>query len=661
MMTSTNDNGVWKPGAPFNKNEIQWPQSYYLRPLPAGAPRHRWWNCSYYRGSQNQHVQISYSSDATTSELIAQEFLNEPVLGFDMEWPWDPIRQAEGKIALIQIACENKIALFHIALYGSKTTEELIVPSLRRIIESAHILKTGVAIMNADFRKLKAEFPLQPRGAFELSHLYNLITFGSRDPKQVTTRLRKLSLMVETHLGFPLDKGPVRKSNWSLPLDDKQKAYAANDAYAGFMLFHCMNAKRLKMSPKPPLPKLAEFYQPFANSPIILVQLEPETDEAKAKVFTAVDFFVRPQPRSQAQNSYAQAIIRHRQLAEKRAKESSEKTKLPLEPATSNRDIANQGSGNRKSLGCASSDELYRQLYEHRKTHAALKGCLPYTVAANLVLEALARDRPTNSQELLCIEGIGKDEVTSYGPAWLRIIAGFKAEHESKPSQSSISNMPTSLHPEGFFKLPQPHPSDQPPKRKRTIDAVNSKKPLSPQPVASTGLSFQFTETRLNDDEAPAKGDDGVCHDGSDEPKSGSLNASPSSSLLKRKRAECSNSPCKKTNTASLTPNASEVSAPPPVNEAPQPEPLSPKHKLLRKKLDAYVKSVVWAMDPKPTQPIVSGDTLQCLVTTLPRNLDEFHKVPDIQAFIQACEGVQKDLWLTFSTWTRDSGLVPSS
>ncbi|KAI1212347.1 uncharacterized protein F4807DRAFT_367636 [Annulohypoxylon truncatum] len=637
-MSSKDNDGIWRPVASFDKNEIQWPLSFSLQSPLEGAPRRKWWEHTYYRGPENQSVQILYSTDASNSELIAQQFLNEPVLGFDMEWPWDNIRKVEGKVALIQIACKDKIALFHIALHNGKTTEELIVPSLRRIIESAHIMKTGVAIMSGDFRKLTGEFPLQPRGVFELSHLYNLVTFGSRNLREVNTRLRKLSLIAEDHLGLPLDKGPIRTSNWNLPLDDKQKTYAANDAYASYMLFHCMNAKRLTMSPKLPLPKLAESYLPFRIADIVLTQLEVEADGGKVKVLTAMDFFVPPQPRDDQSS--------------RRANEGNNSTEsLTRQRIQQKLDQLRRGhSYRREKAKIISPDELYQRLAKHRDTVAATQGCHPHTIAPDTVLEVLARERPNSFLQIVRIKGLDKSNGIKYGNDWLRIIQGSAKEHHSKHLKPSVSGIPANSHPKDMFQQLQPHPSDQPSKRMRTTEANNSEELVPSVPTASTGLSFQFNETRL--DEVPVEKDDGVHHNESHEPALGSP------SPLKRKRTECT-----VPSALELTsvPNPSEVPAPASVDEAAQPESLSFKQKLLRRKLDAYVKSVVCSMSPKPTQPIVSEATLHCLVTTLPRTLDEFHEVPGIEGFFQACQGVKKDLWLTFSTWTRTSGLVPSS
>jgi hypothetical protein len=222
-----------------------------------------WWSHRLYRGPENKPVQILYSKTKEESEKIARQFLDEPVVGFDMEWPWNDYKKSElqNKIGLIQIASEDKIGLIHIGLHPGNTTDDIIAPSLRKLIEDPKIGKLGVGILSADFNRIRRFFKLDPKGAVELSHLYRLTKFGGHKPELVSTKLVSLARLVEDQLGHPLYKGDVRTSNWSKPLSQDQINYAAGDAYAGYMLYHCMNHKRLRMKPSPPLPIYAENYR----------------------------------------------------------------------------------------------------------------------------------------------------------------------------------------------------------------------------------------------------------------------------------------------------------------------------------------------------------------------------------------------------------------
>ncbi|ORX96970.1 hypothetical protein BCR34DRAFT_497317, partial [Clohesyomyces aquaticus] len=185
-----------------SEEEVQWPLSYRIH-LPedvsgqwfSGPTQQRWWNRALYRGPKDQAVQILYAKTKAESEAIAKQFLNKPIVGFDMEWPWDSEKRKrlQDKVGLIQIACEDMIGLFHIGLHIGRTCDDIIAPSLRKIIESPNITKTGVAVLNADFSRLIKFFGLKPKAAFELSHLHRLVTFGPRKPELITTKLVKLA------------------------------------------------------------------------------------------------------------------------------------------------------------------------------------------------------------------------------------------------------------------------------------------------------------------------------------------------------------------------------------------------------------------------------------------------------------------------------------
>lgn len=237
------------PATASSKEVVPWPLSFHIppslsRPLHGRPLSGQYWSHTLYRGPGGKPVQVLYSITKQESEQLAQKFLHEAVLGFDGEWyNWYPDHTAPLKsvVSLVQIASEDKIGLFHIARHDGTTPEDLIAPSLRRIIESPNIIKTGNNIIGADFKRLRQYFKLKPQGGLELSDLHKSIT------KSPYNGLVALAKQVQIHLGLPLAKGEVRGSNWMEPLNEEQKVYAAADAYAGFMLYHCMNAKRVAM------------------------------------------------------------------------------------------------------------------------------------------------------------------------------------------------------------------------------------------------------------------------------------------------------------------------------------------------------------------------------------------------------------------------------
>lgn len=216
-----------------------------------------------YKGPGGKNVKIEYCQTKAESEAVAKTLLKEKVLGFDMEWCPRAKKGIKGNISLIQVACEDRIALFHIALYEGSTVEDLLAPSLKEIIESLAITKTGVAILNADGQRLKRFMGLKVKGFFELSHLFRLVKYSEKTPGKANKTLVALATQVEEQLGLPLSKGPVRCSDWTQPLTQEQITYGASDAYAGFMLFHVMNNARMALRPTPPLPAFAELFRPI--------------------------------------------------------------------------------------------------------------------------------------------------------------------------------------------------------------------------------------------------------------------------------------------------------------------------------------------------------------------------------------------------------------
>jgi len=64
---------------------VKWPLDFKLKKDWPSGPQKQWhyWQ---YQDSQNRDVEVIYSRTKADSELLAQEFLDEPILGFDMEW-----------------------------------------------------------------------------------------------------------------------------------------------------------------------------------------------------------------------------------------------------------------------------------------------------------------------------------------------------------------------------------------------------------------------------------------------------------------------------------------------------------------------------------------------------------------------------------------------
>ncbi|KAL8824297.1 MAG: hypothetical protein Q9191_005153, partial [Dirinaria sp. TL-2023a] len=225
------------------------------------------WSYGLYRGPNGERVKVHYCKTRTDTERIARLFLDEEVLGFDIEWkPSSSACQGIKKnVSLIQIACETRIALFHIArFWGEDSVENLVAPTFKELMESRRITKVGVAI-KGDCTRLRRFMGIHSRGLFELSHLYKLVKYSATDASSVDRKMVRLATQVEEHLGLPLWKGAnVRRSDWSeAELDYEQVQYAASDSYAGLQLYYTLEAKRKSLNPVPPRPYHAETNLPI--------------------------------------------------------------------------------------------------------------------------------------------------------------------------------------------------------------------------------------------------------------------------------------------------------------------------------------------------------------------------------------------------------------
>ena len=251
-----------------------------LRAAMLASPNTRasYWSTKLYRGPQGEALSTHYCKSMEVAERVAQYFLKEKVVGFDIEWkPAGKPASIKENASLIQLACGDRIALFHISLFPGITAEQLMPPSLRAVLESPEVYKVGVAV-KGDFTRLEKHLGVHAQGVFELSRLHNLVEWYETDPSKVTNRLVSLATQVLQHLQLPLYKGgqlddepdntsSVRESDWSQPLDLQQIHYAAADAYAGFRLYHVLERKRKRLRPIPPAIGLCDYDSKRALKP----------------------------------------------------------------------------------------------------------------------------------------------------------------------------------------------------------------------------------------------------------------------------------------------------------------------------------------------------------------------------------------------------------
>ncbi|KAJ4330746.1 hypothetical protein N0V87_009726 [Didymella glomerata] len=632
-------------------------------------PKKKWWSHQLYRGPKGEQVKVQYSKTKVESEILAKQFLGEKVVGFDMEWPWNDWKsdRLQNKIGLIQVATEEKIALFHIGLHAGKTTDEIIAPSLRKLIESAAIGKIGVGILSADFARLRRYFKLQPKGAVELSHLHRLVTFGGRKPELVSTKMTSLAHQVEQHLGHPLYKGDVRTSNWSKPLTQEQIKYAAGDAYAGIMLYHCLNYKRLQMDPVPPMPIHAEKYLGFKLAGVGSLYLEPA--EEGGHIMTSAFFFGVPTAVEDLSKS------KKTSKTSKTAKPTTN-TKATTDTLTPTQAKVPQAKETDVSHLDPASLALYQELHEWRIDAGAR--------ISDAILIRLADQRPVAIEALLGIKGLGKITQKSHGKQIVAVIVAFMTRNNMDlPESIVLASLETTLatSDDTVNKVVLPSTSTHSPRRTRKVrsstpdssPAFGTPPPRTPQ--LHTGLSFTLAGTKLAENPNSDSGSDS-----DDSLPSLDFGLSPSkrrTSGQKRKRAD---SPTKNAPSSSQKlqevistfryyenpvqipvskePRETRLVSPrgtgsPKAKRAPPKTlavtstsaiaPLTPHTKIFQSKLTAFSRLVATKGRTK-TDNIVSSATLEAIARKPPRTHEQLRAVPGVESFFAACVDADMDL-----------------
>jgi len=240
------------------------PQDRRIAALTSRSSDAAYWSYKLYKDKNGQHPTLHYCTTAKRGEEVLQDLLKEKVLGFDMEW--EPSAKSTSgikrNVCLIQVASEAKIVLLQISLFTGDTADELVPPTLRAILESEDIVKTGVNI-SGDARRVREYLGVDLKGLFELSHLYRVVRAAEGHPHNVNRKLVKLADQVQSVLLLPLKKSEVRVSAWSKRLNIQQTDYAGSDAYAGFCLFHALEARRKALRPTPPRPAYFERLEPL--------------------------------------------------------------------------------------------------------------------------------------------------------------------------------------------------------------------------------------------------------------------------------------------------------------------------------------------------------------------------------------------------------------
>lgn len=253
----------------------------------------KYWSHIHYTNPAKKNITIHYCRTLEECEEVLPQYLKDRVVGFDMEWcENDKTGTVRKNISMIQVANESTITLIHIAQFLTGTTRphldkaaQLISPTLHKIITSPTILKVGVNIA-ADARRMNNFLNLRPQGIFELSDLHHTVVCAQEHRVKIPRKLVSLARLCLMHLELPLDKGPVRRSNWSLPISEKQAEYAAADAYAGLRIFDALERQRFQLVPRPKFPdcrNIAEEEEEYRPKTPVVEETTTETVIATTK------------------------------------------------------------------------------------------------------------------------------------------------------------------------------------------------------------------------------------------------------------------------------------------------------------------------------------------------------------------------------------------
>ncbi len=156
---------------------------------------------------------------ASEAEKAVEYLMGFPLLGVDTETRPAFKKGRYYKVALLQVATEDTCFLFR--LNRTDLTESII-----RLLQSRDVLKVGLSLKD-DFSSLRKRAEFEPRGFLDLQGYVK--DFGIHDMS-----LQKIYANV---FGQKISKGQ-QLSNWEADvLSDKQKSYAATDAWACIHLY----------------------------------------------------------------------------------------------------------------------------------------------------------------------------------------------------------------------------------------------------------------------------------------------------------------------------------------------------------------------------------------------------------------------------------------
>lgn len=177
--------------------------------------------------------EIEVVSDDETILRVADELLHADIIGFDTETKPAFQKGQINKVALLQLATENRSYLIRLSKIG-------LHPAIKAILESRDILKVGLSIKD-DFHSLAKISDLRPDGFVDIQDYVK--EFGISD-----CSLTKIYAIL---FGKRISKSQ-QLTNWEAPeLTKKQQEYAALDAHACINIYKFLKSGEFIPSSSP--------------------------------------------------------------------------------------------------------------------------------------------------------------------------------------------------------------------------------------------------------------------------------------------------------------------------------------------------------------------------------------------------------------------------
>lgn len=162
-----------------------------------------------------------YIIDTPQQADFAVRYLNQfPLLGIDTETRPSFKKGESHKVALLQVATDERCYLFRLYKFG------LTLP-LIQLLETPHIAKVGISLKD-DFLQLHKWAPFEAKNVIELQTLVKDIGINDQSLQKIYANL----------FGYKISKSQ-RLSNWEADeLTIPQQHYAAIDAWACIQIYH---------------------------------------------------------------------------------------------------------------------------------------------------------------------------------------------------------------------------------------------------------------------------------------------------------------------------------------------------------------------------------------------------------------------------------------